>query len=155
MDWLSIVIAILVFVLPVLFERDKKKKQRGRWKEADLPDREGAREFLETKDVQREFAPVEGRDLTGEPYRREEAEPEGMSWDVTDVSDHDVPTVRPASSADVYGKRQQAPPVSAASAVPPVHAVSAVRRKRRFNARDMVIYSEIMHPKYLESQGKE
>ena len=36
MDWLSIVIAILVFVVPALLERDKKKKQRERWKKTDL-----------------------------------------------------------------------------------------------------------------------
>ena len=34
MDWLSIIIAILVFVLPAIFEGDKKKKKR---KEAHLP----------------------------------------------------------------------------------------------------------------------
>ena len=28
MDWLSILIAILVFVLPAIFESDKKKKKR-------------------------------------------------------------------------------------------------------------------------------
>lgn len=216
MDWLSIVIAILVFVVPALLERDKKKKQRERWKEADLPDREDVRKPVATTDGQREFAPVEGRDLTEDPYRTEAAGPEGMPWDVTDVSDYDVPTVRPASSADAYGKRPQAPSVSTASAVPPVPGTSsvsgapsgsyvtdshsvyagtdiggvsavrpvpatvqegpagpvfsgaagsavfepagpaghAIRRKHRFNARDMVIYSEIMHPKYLENQGK-
>lgn len=75
MDWLSIVIAVLVFVVPALLERDKKKKQRERWKKTDLPDREDAQESLETRDVQREFAPVDGRDLTEDPYRMENVEP--------------------------------------------------------------------------------
>lgn len=126
MDWLSIVIAILVFVVPALLERDKKKKQRERWKKTDLPDLEDAQESLETRDVQREFAPVDGRDLTEDPYRMENVEP------AVPVSAVTGPAVtRPDG---------------------PASAVSEVRRKRRLNARDMVIYSEIMRPKYLENR---
>lgn len=126
MDWLSIVIAILVFVVPALLERDKKKKQRERWKKTDLPDREDAQESLETRDVQRKFAPVEGRDLTEDPYRMENVEPAVPVSAVTEPA-----VTRPDG---------------------PASAVSEVRRKRRLNARDMVIYSEIMRPKYLENR---
>lgn len=126
MDWLSIVIAILVFVVPALLERDKKKKQRERWKKTDLPDLEDAQESLETRDVQREFAPVDGRDLTEDPYRMENVEP------AVPVSAVTGPAVTRSDG--------------------PASAVSEVRRKRRLNARDMVIYSEIMRPKYLENR---
>lgn len=133
MDWLSIVIAILVFVVPALLERDKKKKQRERWKKTDLPDLEDAQESLETRDVQREFAPVDGRDLTEDPYRMENVEP----------------TV-PVSA--VTGPAVTGPAVTEPAVTRPASAVSEVRRKRRLNARDMVIYSEIMRPKYLENR---
>ena len=131
MDWLNIVIAILVFVVPALLERDKKKKQRERWKKTDLPDLEDAQESLETRDVQREFAPVDGRDLTEDPYRMENVEP-----------------AVPVSA--VTGPAVTGPAVTGPDG--PASAVSEVRRKRRLNARDMVIYSEIMRPKYLENR---
>lgn len=131
MDWLSIVIAILVFVVPALLERDKKKKQRERWKKTDLPDLEDAQESLETRDVQREFAPVDGRDQTEDPYRMENVEP-----------------AVPVSA--VTGPAVTGPAVTRSDG--PASAVSEVRRKRRLNARDMVIYSEIMRPKYLENR---
>ncbi len=133
MDWLSIVIAILVFVVPALLERDKKKKQRERWKKTDLPDLEDAQESLETRDVQREFAPVDGRDLTEDPYRMENVEP-----------------AVPVSA--VTGPAVTGPAVTEPAVTRPASAVSEVRRKRRLNARDMVIYSEIMRPKYLENR---
>lgn len=131
MDWLSIVIAILVFVVPALLERDKKKKQRERWKKTDLPDLEDAQESLETRDVQREFAPVDGRDLTEDPYRMENVEPAVPMSAVTGPAVTGPAVTRPDG---------------------PASAVSEVRRKRRLNARDMVIYSEIMRPKYLENR---
>lgn len=133
MDWLSIVIAILVFVVPALLERDKKKKQRERWKKTDLPDLEDAQESLETRDVQREFAPVDGRDLTEDPYRMENVEP-----------------AVPVSA--VTGPAVTGPAVTEPAVTRPASAVSEVRRKRRLNTRDMVIYSEIMRPKYLENR---
>ena len=135
MDWLSIVIAILVFVVPALLERDKKKKQRERWKKRDLPDLEDAQESLETRDVQREFAPVDGRDLTEDPYRMENVEP-----------------AVPVSA--VTGPAVTGPAVTEPAVTRPASAVSEVRRKRRLNARDMVIYSEIMRPKYLEKGSR-
>ena len=133
MDWLSIVIAILVFVVPALLERDKKKNQRERWEKTDLPDLEDAQESLETRDVQREFAPVDGRDLTEDPYRLENVEP----------------TVQVSA---VTGPADTGPAVTEPAVTRPASAVSEVRRKRRLNARDMVIYSEIMRPKYLENR---
>lgn len=172
MDWLSIVIAVLVFVVPALLERDKKKKQRERWKKTDLPDREDAQESLETRDVQREFAPVDGRDLTEDPYRMENVEPAVPS--VPDASSGSYVTdshsvysetgtgggsaVRPVTAAVQEGSARPAVPVSAVTGPAvtrsdgPASAVSEVRRKRRLNARDMVIYSEIMRPKYLENR---
>ena len=138
MDWLSIVIAILVFVVPALLERDKKKKQRERWKKTDLPDLEDAQESLETRDVQREFAPVDGRDLTEDPYRMETVEPT-------------VP-VSAVTGPAVTGPAVTGPAVTEPAVTRPASAVSEVRRKRRLNARDMVIYSEIMRPKYLENR---
>ena len=138
MDWLSIVIAILVFVVPALLERDKKKKQRERWKKTDLPDLEDAQESLETRDVQREFAPVDGRDLTEDPYRMENVEPA-------------VP-VSAVTGPAVTGPAVTGPAVTEPAVTRPASAVSEVRRKRRLNARDMVIYSEIMRPKYLENR---
>ena len=143
MDWLSIVIAILVFVVPALLERDKKKKQRERWKKTDLPDLEDAQESLETRDVQREFAPVDGRDLTEDPYRMENVEP------AVPVSAVTGPAV---TGPAVTGPAVTGPAVTEPAVTRPASAVSEVRRKRRLNARDMVIYSEIMRPKYLENR---
>ena len=109
-DWLSIIIAILVFVLPAIFENDKKKKRRK-------------------------------KPRTEEELLPELMEPEPVSVSVSDSvsAPAPAPVPDPAPAAD-------------APAVPPTGAHQTVsRRKRRFNARDMVIYSEIMHPKYLEN----
>lgn len=118
MDWLSIVIAVLVFVLPAIFENDKKKKRR--------------RDHLPH--------PVEDPDLMEMPLPVEPVE-----------------EVQPVSS--VPDKVQAPEPVRVQPAPDPGMAVPAEQtsvqertpgRRRRFNARDMVIYSEIMHPKYLD-----
>ena len=114
MDWLSIIIAILVFVLPAIFEGDKKKKKR---KEAHLPH------------------PVEDPDLMEMPW-----------------SGESVPGEAPQAAEPVSVPVSRPEPAPAPVPVPP--PVPSRIRKRRFSARDMVIYSEIMHPKYLEDYKK-
>ena len=116
MDWLSIIIAILVFVLPAIFESDKKKKKR---KEARLPH------------------PVEDPDMMEMPWMEDEPRPED--------SPVSVPEAPPVLEVE---------PVIADTPVEPSAPVQASGRTRRFNARDMVIYSEIMRPKYLENFDK-
>ena len=123
MDWLSILIAILVFVLPAIFESDKKKKKR---KEAHLPH------------------PVEDPDLMEIPWPAEEVRQE-------DDNRHTVQPVNPVPD-EVPAPEPEAEPVCVET---PVFAEKqtlqfAPDSSDRFNARDMVIYSEIMHPKYLE-----
>ena len=123
-DWLSMIIAILVFVLPAIFENDKKKKRRKkpRTEEEPLP------ELMEAE------PPL---------YQPAVPEPEPISVSVSDSDS--VSAQAPAPVPDPA-------PAADAPAVPHTGAHQTVsRRKRRFNARDMVIYSEIMHPKYLEN----
>ena len=117
MDWLSIIIAVLVFVLPAIFENDKKKKRK---KVAREP-------FPEAVEPEFEQQPVS------------EPEPE-----------QPAPTAEPVPApAPVIAPARIVPhPQPAVSPRPPEAA--SPRKKRRFSARDMVIYSEIMHPKYIE-----
>ena len=123
MDWLSIIIAVLVFVLPVIFENDKKKKR---------------------KKVAREpFPEAVEPEFEQQPEPVSEPEPE-----------QPAPTAEPVPApAPVIAPARIVPhPQPAVSPRPPEAA--APRKKRRFSARDMVIYSEIMHPKYLEDYKK-
>lgn len=119
MDWLSIIIAVLVFVLPAIFENDKKKKRK---KVAREP-------FPEAVEPEFEQQPV------SEP----EPEPE-----------HPAPTPEPvpAPAPVIAPARIAQHPQPAVSPRP--EEAAAPGKKRRFSARDMVIYSEIMHPKYIE-----
>ena len=125
MDWLSIIIAILVFVLPAVFENGKKKKKR------DRP---------------RPPHPVETPEMTG------------MPWPPVETRTVDESLPEPAAVPEPVSVSVSAPapspvpePTAEVPAVPHTGAhQTASRRRRRFNARDMVIYSEIMHPKYLE-----
>ena len=119
MDWLSIIIAVLVFVLPAIFENDKKKKR---------------------KKVAREpFPEAVEPEFEQQPEPVSEPEPE-----------QPAPTAEPVPApAPVLAPARIVPhPQPAVSPRPPEAA--APRKKRRFSARDMVIYSEIMHPKYIE-----
>lgn len=119
MDWLSIIIAVLVFVLSAIFENDKKKKRK---KVAREP-------FPEAVEPEFEQQPV------SEP----EPEPE-----------HPAPTPEPvpAPAPVIAPARIAQHPQPAVSPRP--EEAAAPGKKRRFSARDMVIYSEIMHPKYIE-----
>lgn len=121
MDWLSIIIAVLVFVLPAIFENDKKKKRK---KVAREP-------FPEAVEPEFEQQPV------SEP----EPEPE---------PEHPAPTPEPvpAPAPVIAPARIAQHPQPAVSPRP--EEAAAPGKKRRFSARDMVIYSEIMHPKYIE-----
>ena len=124
MDWLSIIIAILVFVLPAIFEGDKKKKKR---KEAHLPHPVEDPDLMEM--------PWSGESVPGEAPQAEEVMPEPVQ---------EMPVRRPA----VPEPEPVSVPVSRPEPAPAPVPV------RRFSARDMVIYSEIMHPKYLEDYKK-
>ena len=64
----------------------------------------------------------------------------------------EMPVRRPAVPEPVSVPVSRPEPAPAPVPVPPP-APSRIR-KRRFSARDMVIYSEIMHPKYLEDYKK-
>ncbi len=122
MDWLSIVIAVLVFVLPAIFENDKKKKRR--------------RDHLPH--------PVEEPDLMEKPLPVEPVEEVQSVSSVPDKVQVPGPVAEPV-------RVQPAP--DPGMAVPAEQTSVQERtpgRRRRFNARDMVIYSEIMHPKYLD-----
>ena len=122
MDWLSIIIAILVFVLPAVFENGKKKKKR------DRP---------------RPPHPVETPEMTGMPWPPVET----RTVDAVDES-HPEPV---SASVSAPAPSPVPEPTAEVPAVPHTGAhQTASRRRCRFNARDMVIYSEIMHPKYLE-----
>ena len=149
MDWLSIIIAILVFVLPAIFEGDKKTKKR---KKARLPH------------------PVEDQDMMEMPWMEEEPrlEDDKRRSVQPEFSVPDEITVPEPVAAYDYVEAEEDSPVSVLEAPPvlevepviadtpvePSAPVQASGRKRRFSARDMVIYSEIMHPKYLEDYKK-
>lgn len=149
MDWLSIIIAILAFVLPAIFESDKKKKKR---KKARLPH------------------PVEDPDMMEMPWMEEEPrlEDDKRRSVQPEFSVPDEITVPEPVAAYDYVEAEEDSPVSVPEAPPvlevehviadtpvePSAPVQASGRKRRFNARDMVIYSEIMRPKYLENFDK-
>ena len=121
MDWLSIIIAVLVFVLPAIFENDKKKKR---------------------KKVAREpFPEAVEPEFEQQPVSESEPEPE---------PEHPAPTPEPvpAPAPVIAPARIAQHPQPAVSPRP--EEAAAPGKKRRFSARDMVIYSEIMHPKYIE-----
>ena len=122
MDWLSIIIAILVFVLPAIFEGDKKKK------DPDLME-----------------MPWSGESVPGEAPQAEEVMPEPVQ---------EMPVRRPAVPEPEPVSVPVSRPEPAPAPVPVPPPVPSRIRKRRFSARDMVIYSEIMHPKYLEDYKK-
>ena len=134
MDWLSIIIAILVFVLPAIFEGDKKKKKR---KEAHLPHPVEDPDLMEM--------PWSGENMPGEVHQAEEVMPEPLQ---------EMPVRRPAVPEPEPVSVPVSRPEPAPAPVPVPPPVPSRIRKRRFSARDMVIYSEIMHPKYLEDYKK-
>lgn len=123
MDWLSIIIAVLVFVLPAIFENDKKKKRK---KVAREP-------FPEAVEPEFEQQPVSA------PEPEPELEPEQPA---------SIPEPVPAPAPVIAPARIAPHPQPAVSPRP--EETAAPGKKRRFSARDMVIYSEIMHPKYIE-----
>ena len=84
MDWLSIIIAILLFVLPAIFEGDKKKKKR---KEAHLPHPVEDPDLMEM--------PWSGENMPGEVHQAEEVMPEPLQE--MPVRRPAVPDARPAA----------------------------------------------------------
>ncbi|HIZ86501.1 MAG TPA: hypothetical protein IAC04_08420 [Candidatus Coprenecus stercoravium] len=110
MDWISIIVTVLVFVLPVLLENGRKKKRRK------------LREEVRNAE-QMDAGPVEVK--SPEPV-------------VAPVVEHvHKPLEVQVSEAPEKG---------------PVQPERPRPSRRRINARDMVIYSEILHPKYLEKR---
>ena len=85
--------------------------------------------------------PWSGESVPGEAPQAEEVMPEPVQ---------EMPVRRPAvpEPEPVSVPLSRPEPAPAPVPVPPP-APSRIR-KRRFNARDMVIYSEIMRPKYLD-----
>ncbi|HIZ88040.1 MAG TPA: hypothetical protein IAC03_07800 [Candidatus Coprenecus pullistercoris] len=120
MDWLGIIVAVLVFVLPPLLE-NRRKRHVEHHDEAQDP------VWEEYRDEMRSPEPVEVERLSGKEEVRSAEEPSAL---------------RPEA------RMEAAPSVSDTSHIQD----AAPRAKRRFNARDMVIYSEILHPKYLEKR---
>lgn len=100
MDWLSIIIAILVFVLPAVFESDRKKKRK---KVRETPE-------IGTVTVVPEVSAVPAAHEVPEPPKPEPRK------EVRAVAHTDSP--------------------------------AAPRSRRRIKGRDLIIYHELMKPKW-------
>lgn len=152
MDWLSIIIAILVFVLPAIFESDKKKKKR---RKAAMPHPVEDPEMMEMP------WPVEPmEDVRQEDDDRRAVQPESSAGDIqapVPVTSS-VPVAEPVRVEDsAFAGQLIRQSASDSDMTVPMEQSAPARtpgRRRRFNARDMVIYSEIMHPKYMEDYKK-
>ena len=129
-DWLGIVLGILFILGPALLEKGSRKKKRGQRHERQLPQQDevyGPEPVLrpETTESQLpEVRPVYVPVLSEEP----------MTFPEETVSSE--PVARESAAPD------KAVPVPDRGSNPPA------RRKRRFNGRDMIIYSEILKPKF-------
>ena len=129
-DWLGIILGILFILGPALLEKGSRKKKRGQRHERQLPQQDevyGPEPVLrpETTESQlSEVRPVYVPVLSEEP----------MTFPEETVSSE--PVARESAAPD------KAVPVPDRGSNPPA------RRKRRFNGRDMIIYSEILKPKF-------
>lgn len=127
-DWLGIVLGILFILGPALLEKGNRKKKRGQRRERQLPQEAyGPEPVLRsemTESQLSEVRPVYVPVLSEEP----------MTFPEETVSSE--PVARESAASD------RAVPVPDRGNNPPA------RRKRRFNGRDMIIYSEILKPKF-------
>ena len=136
-DWLGIVLGILFILGPALLEKGnrkkkrgqrRRKKKRGQRRERQLPQEAyGPEPVLRsemTESQLSEVRPVYVPVLSEEP----------MTFPEETVSSE--PVARESAAPD------KAVPVPDRGNNPPA------RRKRRFNGRDMIIYSEILKPKF-------
>lgn len=126
-DWLGIILGILVIIGPALFDKKNRKKKDG--KRSRPP-------YMESPEMTEVQQPDTGPVYV--PVSSEEQVP---------VSEEIVLQDGPAVVQQPV--RQTMDTVSVRNEVETACGVNApVRRKRRFNGRDMIVYSEIMKPKF-------
>ncbi len=117
-DWLGIILGILVIIGPALFDKKNRKKKDGK----------RSRTEVQQPDTGPVYVPV-------------------SSEEQVPVSEEIVLQDGPAVVQQPV--RQTMDTVSVRNEVETACGVNApVRRKRRFNGRDMIVYSEIMKPKF-------
>ena len=150
-DWLGIILGILFILGPALLEKGNRKKKRGQRHERQLPQQEEAY----------------GPDPVLRPEMTEVPQPEIRPVYVPVSSDepvcgsdevvlHDEQAVQqPAYQIlDTVPEREKPQPVRQILDAVPEEAVPApdakvhAGRKRRINGRDMIVYSEILKPKF-------
>ena len=129
-DWLGIVLGILFILGPALLEKGNRKKKRGQRHERQLPQQEevyGPEPVLRPEMTESQLPEIRPVYVPVPPE-------ESMTFPEETVSSEPVARESAAPDKDVsVPDRGNNPPA---------------RRKRRFNGRDMIIYSEILKPKF-------
>lgn len=129
-DWLGIVLGILFILGPALLEKGNRKKKRGQRHERQLPQQEevyGLEPVLRPEMTESQLPEIRPVYVPVPPE-------EPMTFPEETVSSEPVARESAAPDKDVsVPDRGNNPPA---------------RRKRRFNGRDMIIYSEILKPKF-------
>ena len=144
-DWLGIILGILFILGPALLEKGNRRKKRGQRHERQLQQEEayGPDPVLRpemTEAPQSEIRPV---------YVPVSSEESVFSSEETVLQDGRPVYLTP----DTVQERESPQPMSQAlpdkqAAVPVGDTKSHAGRKRRINGRDMIIYSEILKPKF-------
>lgn len=132
-DWLGIVLGILFILGPALLEKGNRKKKRGQRHERQLPQQDEVYEVYGPEPVLRPET-TESQLPEVRPVYVPVPSEEPMTFPEETVSSE--PVARESAASD------RAVPVPDRGSNPPA------RRKRRFNGRDMIIYSEILKPKF-------
>ena len=129
-DWLGIVLGILFILGPALLEKGSRKKKRGQRHERQLPQQDE----------------VYGPEPVLRPETTESHLPEVRPVYVPLPSEEPMTFPEETASSEPVARESAAP--DKAVPVPDRGSNPPARRKRRFNGRDMIIYSEILKPKF-------
>ncbi len=137
-DWLGIILGILFILGPALLDKKSRKKKSGKMRQPHQPPYVEAPEEMEAP--QSEIRPV---------YVPVSSEESVFSSEETVLQDGRPVYLTP----DTVQERESPRPMSQTlpdkqAAVPVGDTKSHAGRKRRINGRDMIIYSEILKPKF-------
>ena len=128
-DWLGIILGILFILGPALLEKGNRRKKRGQRHERQLQQEEAY-----------------GPDPVLRPEMTEAPLPEIRPVYVPVPSEEPMTFPEETVSSEPVARESAAP--DKAVPVPDRGNNPPARRKRRFNGRDMIIYSEILKPKF-------
>ena len=128
-DWLGIILGILFILGPALLDKKSRKKKSGKMRQPHQPPYVEAPEEMEAP--QSEIRPVYVPVSSDEPVLGSEEVVLQKEQAVQQPVRHTL---------DAVPEKKEA--------VPAPEAKAPAGRKRRINGRDMIIYSEILKPKF-------